>query len=451
MLVDGLRETEQEIAALEATKVAHLAGAMRIALRRMEGKHITQRTREMELRSIAAEIGAAVHWSDRVVQSRMSDALDLVERFPATVDALAAGRISARHAAVIQDAGCVLPNAEQRAAFEQVVLAWAEAETVARTRDYARGLAEQLHPESITTRFERAEQGRSVTLAELGDGMVKLELIVAAAVGHGIYDRLTQQGKAIRQVTADAAEKREREQAGTETDAGMHADTDAETGTATVNDTDASTGVQVEVVDTRTLDQIRADLVCDMILTGQPAIDPTQDKMSGGLGAIRAQIQVVVPALTAAGKDDRGASIEGKSPIDAETARCLMAGAPGWERILTHPITGIVLAVDAYRAASQMQRFVNARDVHCRFPGCRMPARLCDHDHNLDWALGGKTAICNLACLCKRHHTLKTETDWVAEQLPDGSIRWTSPLKRDYVDKVPPRVAFIPDADPPPF
>src|SRR3546814_9917116 len=90
--VEGLRATEEAIAALEAHKTAQLATAMRVALKRMEGKHPTQRTREMELRSIAAEIGAAVRWSDRMAQRRMTDALDLVEHFPATVDALASGR-----------------------------------------------------------------------------------------------------------------------------------------------------------------------------------------------------------------------------------------------------------------------------------------------------------------------------------------------------------------------
>ncbi|QEW02992.1 HNH endonuclease signature motif containing protein [Microbacterium lushaniae] len=420
-IVDELREAEEEIAILEAVKVAQLAGAMRIALRRMEGKHATQRARELELRSVAAEIGAAVRWSDRVAQARMSDALDLVERFPATIDALTTGRITARHAAVIQDAGCVLTDDTDRAAFEQVVVEWAAAETVARTRDYARGLAEHLHPESITTRFERAEKARTVTLSELHDGLAKLEIIGPTALLHGIHDRLTQQARAIRATTTQPGEE------------------------PRVVDAEPA------VVDTRTLDQIRADLVCDMLLTGQPTIDHTTDILPGGLGAIRASVHVTVPALTAAGIADRGASIDGTSPIDADTARQLMATAPGWDRILTHPVTGMVLAVDRYRPGTILERFLAARDIHCRFPGCRQPARRCDHDHNLDWALGGRTTVGNLACLCKRHHTLKTETEWTAAQEPDGTIRWTSPLHRRYTDKAPPRVAFVPDADPPPF
>jgi hypothetical protein len=207
--------------------------------------------------------------------------------------------------------------------------------------------------------------------------------------------------------------------------------------------------------DTRTIDQTRADLLADLILTGQPAIDPTTGNPSEtGLGAIRASVQITVPALTAAGASDRGASIDGVSPIDADTARTLFAGADTlWDRILTHPTTGLVLATDAYRVTPAMHRYLKARDARCRFPGCRQPARSCEHDHTVDWAKGGTTDVCNIAMLCKRHHTLKTETVWTARQCPDGSIEWTSPLGHTTAD--PPerhaRVVFVPDTDPPPF
>lgn len=414
-IVDGLRENQEAAAALEAEAVLHFASAMRIALARMAHRPRTQQLREMELRSIAAEIGAALRWNDRTVQRRMNDALDLVERFTATLEALAAGRITARHAAVIRDAGLVIPDADERAAFERVVLERAACETVARTKAFAHALAERLHPESISLRFERAEQSRAVTVTEVDDGMAELRALLPATLAYAIHDRLTQQARAVRAV-------------------------------ARAEDAGALT-----VADVRTLDQVRADILCDTLLTGQPAIDPTVDTLPGGLGAIRAHIQVTVPALTAAGIHDRGASIEGKAPIDADTARVLMATAPGWDRILTHPVTGTVLAVDRYRPGSTMDRFLAARDVHCRFPGCRLPARRCDVDHNRDWALGGQTTVGNLACLCTRHHTLKTETEWTAAQDADGTIRWTSPLHRSYADSPEPRVAFVPDGDPPPF
>jgi hypothetical protein len=369
---------------------------MRIALSQMAHRPRLNQTREMVLRSVAVEIGVALRWNDRTVQHRMSDALDVTEKFPATVEALAGGRITLRHATVIHDAGSVLENPAERAAFERVVLDRAATETAPRTKAFAIALAERLHPESITVRFRRAEQTRTVTVTEVDDGMAEVRALLPTALAYAIHDRLTQQGRAIRASAATTP---------AEESAGEGAVADA-----------AGRGTADGITDTRTLDQVRADLFCDLLLTGQPAIDPTKDKTAGGLGAIRAHIQVTVPALTAAGTVDRGASIEGKSPIDAETARRLMAGAPGWDRILTHPVTGMVLAVDRYRPTDPMSRFLG-----------------------------------NLACLCKRHHTLKTETEWTAEQQPDGSIRWTSPLGRDYLDQSIPRVVFLPNGDPPPF
>ncbi len=175
--------------------------------------------------------------------------------------------------------------------------------------------------------------------------------------------------------------------------------------------------------------------------------------MPGGLGAIRAHVHLTVPALTAAGAGSRGALVDGATPIDPDTARALLAGAdPAWERVLTAPVTGAVLAVDRYRPGPAIRRLLIARDVHCRFPGCRQPARRCQHDHNIDWARGGPTDACNLACLCRRHHTLKTETAWSAHQRDDGSLEWRSPAGLLAVDRPERRaVVFVSEPDPPPF
>lgn len=418
-VVDALVESERALAELEAARVAQFAAAMRVALRRSEHRPRAVQEREMALRSIAAEIGVALRWNDRTVQRRLGEALQLVDDFPATLQALSEDRISARHAAAIRDVGTELVDPTLRAAFENRVIARAASDTAAGTRAFARALVEELHPTSITERFERAEQQRRVWVEDDVDGMARLGVIDGATKIRAMYDRLTQQARAIRAV--------------------------ARPETAT-DDSDPDA-----VRDRRTIDQVRADLLCDLVLTGAPTIDPTIDTLPGGLGAIRAQVSVVVPALTAAGASDRGASIDGLSPIDAGTARRLLAGSPAWDRLVTHPITGSVLAVDRYRPSPALQRFVRARDMHCRFPGCRQPARRCDLDHNRDDARGGPTARCNLACLCKRHHTLKTETPWVAHQLPDGSIEWTSPLGRRTTNRPGRYVAFVPEPDPPPF
>lgn len=198
------------------------------------------------------------------------------------------------------------------------------------------------------------------------------------------------------------------------------------------------------------MDQLRADLVADMLLTSAPDADPTRtDDGPGPLGAIRARVQIVVPALTLLGSDNQAADLVGRAPIDPETARELacLTRSP-WERILTHPVTGVVLHVDTYQRSAAIDRHLRARDRHCRFPGCRQPAIRCEVDHTIDHALGGKTDVCNLAHLCQRHHSMKQFTAWRVRQLSGGVLEWISPLGRIYIEDPPSLgVHFRPSAD----
>jgi hypothetical protein len=198
-----------------------------------------------------------------------------------------------------------------------------------------------------------------------------------------------------------------------------------------------------ESVDDRTLDQRRADILADLLLAGAPAA------LADGLQAIRGHVQVTVPVLTLAGVQESGATLAGYGPIDPETARCLAADAPGWDRVMTHPVTGATLAVDRYRPSADLLRALRVRDEHCRFPGCRQPAHRCDVDHTHDAALGGETQIDNLAHLCRRHHTLKHATHWQVRQLGGGTLEWTSPTGLVYIDVPSPTLRFAPSADPP--
>jgi hypothetical protein len=378
--------------------------------------------RELEERSIAAEIGLATRVNDRAVQNRMHAALELVQDYPATHQALAEGRISVRHATVIVEEGRALGDPDTRALYELTVLERALRDTAPRTRAFAEQVVEELHSCSITERHRDAVKTRKVWRQRLGNGMSELGIIGSDVLVDGAWDRLTQQANASKKTQVTAPED----------------DADA--------DPDA-------IYDERTLDQLRADIAIDLLLTGGPTIDPTTGTITGakgGLAAIQARASIVIPALTAAGLADRGATLDGAIPIDADTARCLLAQAPSWERIFTHPIHGHVLATDTYRRPANLDRYLAARDVHCRFPGCRRPARVCDRDHNFDWALGGTTDACNLACLCKRHHTLKTEKPWKPVQQRDGSIHWTSPLGRSSTDPPERYVIFREDPDPPP-
>ncbi len=391
-LVTSLVEGRRAIAAFQALEANLMNAALALALER-SGEALDDD--QLPIREIAAEIGAALRVSDRTVQRQLDQAWTLTEQFPATLDALTAGDIGRAHVAVITEAGAHLADPELRAEFEQTVLDLARRESASRVRPYARLVAERLAPRSVQERHDTAAEVRQVRVFDVDDGMSELHLVAPSTLVHGVHDRLTQMGKAVKD--ADKTE-------------------------------------------TRTLDQLRADLLTDLCLTGIP----TGHEGIAQLGAIKAQVHVTVPVLTLGGASAEPAMLDGIQPVDTATALQLVGAAPGWDRVLTHPVTGAVLAVDRYRPSAALDRFLKAVDQRCRFPACNMPARKCDIDHIVDAAFGGPTEEENLCDTCRRHHVLKHQSSWRCRKEKDGTIVWTSPTGREYPDRTPPRVAFEP-------
>jgi hypothetical protein len=139
--------------------------------------------------------------------------------------------------------------------------------------------------------------------------------------------------------------------------------------------------------------------------------------------------------------------ISGYGPITADAAR-LIASDATLRRLVTDPVTGIMvdLGRSSYRPTAQLRRIVTSRDRSCRFPGCSRPSRRCDVDHDHDWAHGGRTSTCNLQCLCRMHHQLKTKQLWRSTIDADGTTTWSSPLGFTY--RQPP-ACYPTDTDPP--
>ncbi|VXB40806.1 conserved hypothetical protein [Microbacterium sp. 8M] len=459
MVTSGLAATEASIIRLQAVRDAHLAVAQRLAEDLASGSgSVRGEAVDLAARSVAAELAAVLHMSDRVVQGRMTRAAELMTRYPITMQAFSDARINAAHVRLIQDTAARLDD-EVRAEFERAAVAACEGETPHRANRIVERIAERLAPRSLTERHREAQEKRTVWREELPDGQKALGLVHSAAVIDGIFDRLTQQARLIKTANAKAAK-------------------DAAAGTAPDPD-----GIG-DPDDERTLDQLRADLCADTLLTGAAS---GHDTTAGLLAAIQARVEVTVPVFTAMAHDraphcgspagpgsafgapteqpgehsglwspfgvriEQPAELAGGQPIDTDTARILAGGVVAWERVLTHPVTGAILAVDRYRPNADLRRLLHARDARCRFITCGLPPITQDLDHTIDAAHGGPTEEGNLGGLCRRHHVLKHQTAWKVKQLGAGVLEWTSPTGSSYIHQPPPPVTFtLHEPDPPP-
>lgn len=424
-LVAALQVAEATVSSMSAARDGLLAIAGRLAVDiAKQGDHPDRG--DHSIRTIAAEIGAVQHVSDRTIERRMAAAELLVDRFPAVWAAQGAGRISAAHSRVIVDAGSGLESPDHREAYSAVILPLAEVESPNRLRALARRVAERFAPTTVSERHRRARSQRRVWATDGEDGMATLHTHAPAALVHGMFDRLSQMAHALRVENLRAKRRAARD------------------------------GDEFEA-DDRTVDEIRADLLADLVLSGQPTGHDSED---GLLATISARIEITVPVTTlmdddaheGSGAPDAEAAppaeLDGVIPIDVDTARRLAGQTKGWERVLTHPITGRVLAVDRYRPSGHLRRHLRARDQRCRFPACGVAARKCDLDHNHAASTGGATCESNLASFCRRHHVLKHHTPWHVEQKPGGVMEWTSPIGRTYIDTPPaPNTVIFTESD----
>ena len=79
-----------------------------------------------------------------------------------------------------------------------------------------------------------------------------------------------------------------------------------------------------------------------------------------------------------------------------------------------------------------LRHLAEVQHATCTGPGCRRPAGRCDFEHNTPYEAGGRTCLCNGNPKCRHDHRMKQDPRWKAEQLPDGSVRWTMPSGRKY-------------------
>ncbi|WP_165070315.1 HNH endonuclease [Marisediminicola senii] len=392
-LLDSLSAAERMLAAASAVRAALVDQARQVteALEHARGERLSGSNAtagpawsiaERARRCIAAEIACAIRLPEFSVNQMLTESQSLMHELPETMAALRTGAITYRHAQKIIEHANSLPE-EARGQFERDLVPYARTHTVAHLHRKARAIRERRHPESIAVRHRQARDSRRVFVEPARDGMSYLTFFMPAATAAAAHDRLTADAEAFRRAG-----------------------------------------------DPRTLDQLRTDLGSNLLIAGT---SPALDDGSVALGT-RAQVSITVPVFTLLGLSDEPAELDGYGPIDPDTAREITRTATSFTRILTHPHTGAVLSVSKQQFAvpADLKRWLRVRDGTCRFMGCSQPARRCDLDHTVDRQYGGSSSHDNLAHLCRAHHRLKHETDWLVRSAGNGVFSWTSPTGRSY-------------------
>lgn len=213
----------------------------------------------------------------------------------------------------------------------------------------------------------------------------------------------------------------------------------------------------------RSVAQLRHDIAADVLAAGLRT-SPTGEGVSVPVRKpVEVQLTLTVPALAWLGHSTEQATLAGYGPIAMERAEALAGTATSFIRVLTHPYTGVRLAMDRrmYRPPADLARWVRIRDGRSRFPGSNTPAHLCDIDHAREWQDGGRTDADNLVTLSRPIHLAKSAGLIEEEYLDTGVVGWDDTWGNhfedpppDPVDPAPPEV--LPPAPPdeddvPPF
>lgn len=450
--IDALQEVRARVNALEAFEAVLMERARLQALRAevLDEEHLLVRNavgdqrRELARRAVVCEIAAAVNLGEQAVAMRMARAQALCVRAPRTLTAALGGKVGWSSAAHLADAVAELQPATA-AALDAAVVSAAGCQNPRVFGRTVRRHRERLHPTPLEVRHQEQATKRGVSIIPAGDGMAYLNLYATAPMVHAVFARVTDTAKHAR-TTGDP---RTLDQLRADVTAALLLD-DGTLDTAqpwkqltlatdTSPDTPSTGDAAPEKSPPSELHAGVADQQDDLLDGSPPAsgrYERTIPELATLARSVRPQVFVTVPVLTLLGRSDVPAMLDGTVPVDAETAQALTALAPSLTRLLTHPVSGNVLAVDSrkYLPPAGLRHHLTARDAACRFPGCTRPAMTTDADHTHDYARGGTTTATNLALLCRGHHVLKHQARFRVAQQHDGSgtLTWTTPTGRIY-------------------
>jgi Domain of unknown function (DUF222) len=346
-----------------------------------------------------AEVSAAMNMSPRGAQHLVAQAEALDTRLPKVAALLAEGKTDWRTVQVIiartELVGDNLID-ELDASLAQRIGSW-QCWSRRRIINAIDAAVRAIDPDAAKERRVRADDDRHISVTPLPDGMAQVRGSLPATAGAAFDKKLSEMATSVCAKDSRTIAQRR-----------------ADAATALVE---------------------RRALACDCGQAECPARSTDAELTPGG---VRTVINVIASEDTVTGISEQPGYLEGYGVIDADQVRELAQTAT-----LIPVECPTVTDEEAlrYQPSAALERWIRCRDLTCRFPGCDRKAWICDLDHttpfnHADPTAGGLTVPWDLACYCREHHRLKTfhggPGGWRDEQLPDGTIVWTSPTGRVY-------------------
>ena len=385
-------------------------------------------------------VAAALRLSPTTSQYKIDTARTMFNHLPQTISALNAGEISLQHANVIakETEVAVRAGLDQAAIteIEAIALAHAEFHTPGQVGNKLRNTFAKLAPDLFQKEFENRRETRNVRFYKESGGIGTILATLRIEDAQLVDQVISDYSDKILTDHRETMQKIVRFSKGHKCIKGCdvicaHGCIDAcKEDCLALNTDDAAALAALERANLINSDSDRDIRRADAFVFAMRAADAAL-KSTGSVITRhnrRPTINVTIDLPTALGLANNPGQLAGYGPIPANIARQISADGR-WKRFITEPIKGTLLDYgrETYEPPQDLQDFLIARDRTCRFPGCNQPAHLSDLDHAIPWEEGGTTSPDNLGALCRRHHNLKTHSNWKLESHEDGACTWISP------------------------
>lgn len=372
-------------------------------------------------------LGPVLRLSPRSARRRYATARTLAGCLPRTLAAMRAGDLEPHRAKQIVDE---VPAGDPAvcAAVEQALFPSIVDRPTTRVGALTRRAVAAADPAAAAQRAEQAHQGRFVFAGPSGlPGLMRFEAEVEAGKGRLVWAAIEELAAgylkeevaaSMDQARADAFVDLVLANVSVTTVVDLALPAGFATGTPAGAGSCSHGGRAGAQAGGSVLEDRAVDALVDADANANANAGNVQERASdeGALG----NVFQLLSGLPTAVLDHRVGTLE-----SATIARILADPDTVFRRLVVDPETGWLLDAGAttYQPGRHLARTVRKRDLHCRFPGCATAARFCDLDHVIPFPVG-PTVLRNLACLCRRHHRLKTHGHWSLTLSPDGACTW---------------------------